>query len=105
MSYIEKSLTSRCNSCLKISTRERFLTVSEKRSLFGISIFLFHRLDSAIRSTATIMAVQSQSYDFPVPQFPREFFEYYIIPMGWESGNRDRRRNAGLFAEKSNFWT
>lgn len=51
--------------------------------------------------TAAIMAVQSQSYDFP--QFPREFFEYYIIPMERESGNREGGRNAGLFTAEERF--
>lgn len=71
-----------------------------------ISIFLFHRLDSTIpRSIGAIMVVQSQSYDFPVPRFLQEFFENYVTPMGREGGNRDGERNAGLFAERNDFWT
>lgn len=70
--------------------------------LWNINFVLLRRLDSAmIWPTAAIMAVQSQSYDFP--QFSREFFEYYIIPMGWESGNREWGRNAGLFIGEERF--
>lgn len=88
--------------CLKVSTRERLLTVSEKRSPFGISIFLFRRLDSTIWPTATIMAVQSPNLMiFPFLNFLGNF-SYYIIPMGWESGNRDRG-NVGLLRRRTIF--
>lgn len=51
------------------------------------------------------MAVQSQSYDFPIPRFLWEFFENYVIYERREDGNRNVGRNAGLFAEKNDFWT
>jgi len=50
---------------------------------------------------------QFQSYDFSIPRFRREFFENYVIPMGREGGNRDRKEmrvslRRTIFGHKSN---
>lgn len=55
------------------------------------------------------MAVQSQSYDFSIPRFSREFFENYVIPMrdgkteiGMGKEMRVSLRRRTIFGRKSN---
>lgn len=55
------------------------------------------------------MAEQSQSYDFSIPRFSREFFENYVIPMrdgkteiGIGKEMRVSLRRRTIFGRKSN---